>query len=478
MAPKNEPRLVLGFAVASLVAFVLVGMGAMALLVRNARERAELVGARHAVFVSESVLAPAFDQVDLTHPVTGDDYERTSELVRDRVMSDGLAVRVKIWRLDGTIVFSDEPGLVGLRYPEEMPELAEVARGRLEKGISDLDERENEFDRNLADTLFFTYAPLRSERGGPVIAIAEIYQDYSFIQGDIDAVVGRVAIIIAVGLAVLYALLLPLARRASNELRRRNERLEELLQREQQTVAELRDLGKKKDDFVSAASHELRTPLTSILGALGTLRRTELGDDPVVRAELLEAAERQTKRLERLIANVLSAARMDGDRPVEIDEVDLARTARDVAAALGASDRIVVDIPDGTVATDRTRIVEVMTYLLENALKYSPDGSAVTIGADCEKYGFRLWISDHGVGIDPADQAAIFERFHQIDQTATRPHGGLGLGLHLAKDLIEELRGRVEVASAPGRGSTFTVTVPTNRVAAGSTRERSSTPAG
>ncbi len=478
MARRNEPRLVLGFAVASLVAFVVVGMGAMALMVRNARERAELVGARHAAFVSESVLAPAFEEVDLTHPVTGGTYERTSELVRERVMSDGLVVRVKIWRLDGTIVFSDEPALVGLRYPEEVPELAEVARGGLEKGVSDLDERENELDRNLADKLFFTYAPFRTEPGGPIVAIAEIYQDYSFIQGDIDAVVGRVAIIMAAGLAVLYALLLPLARRASNELRRRNERLEELLQREQQTVAELRDLGKKKDDFVSAASHELRTPLTSILGSLWTLRRTELGQDPALRAELLEAAERQTKRLERLIGNVLSAARMDGDRPVEIDEVDLAETARIVAADLGASERVVVRIPEGRVATDRTRIVEVMTYLLENALKYSPDGSVVTIGADCEKSGFRLWVTDHGVGIDPADQAAIFERFHQIDQSATRSQGGLGLGLHLARDLVEELQGRVEVASIPGRGSTFTVTLPTHDAGPGSSHEPSSARAG
>ena len=474
MVRRNEPRLVLGFAVASLVAFVVVGTGAMALMVRNAKDRAEQVGARHAAFVIGSVLAPAFEDVDLTRPVTGDTYGRTRELVRDRVLSDGLAVRVKIWRMDGTIVFSDEPTVVGLRYPQEVPELAGVARGGLEKGVSDLDEKENEFDRNLADKLFFTYAPLRTEPGGPVVAIAEIYQDYAFIQSDIDAVVGRVAIIMTVGLAVLYGLLLPLARRASNELRRRNERLQELLQREQATVAELRDLAERKDDFVSAASHELRTPLTSILGALGTLRRTELGEDPAVRTELLEAAERQAKRLERLIGNVLSAARLDGDRPIEIDEVDLAETARVVAEDLDACERVVVRIPQGTVATDRTRMIAVMTYLLENALKYSPDGSVVTIGADCEKSGFRMWVTDRGVGIDPADQAAIFERFHQIDQSATRPQGGLGLGLHLAKDLVEELDGRVEVASTPGRGSTFTVTVPTHGAPSAASREPSS----
>jgi signal transduction histidine kinase len=185
-----------------------------------------------------------------------------------------------------------------------------------------------------------------------------------------------------------------------------------------------------------------------------------------MRTELLEAAERQTKRLERLVVNILAAARLDGDRPIEIESVDLAETARAVAAELDASDRVVVAVPEGSVETDRARIVDVMTYLLENALKYSPDGSTVTIGADSERSGFRLWVTDHGVGIDPADQAAIFERFHQIDQSATRSHGGLGLGLHLAKELAEELQGRVDVASAPGRGSTFTVLVPSRRTGA------------
>jgi hypothetical protein len=117
MTSTREPRLVLRFAVASLIAFVLVAAGALYLLVRNARERAELVGARHATFVGQSILAPVFDGVDLDRPVTGATYRRAAAAVRKRVLSDGLAVRVKIWRPDGTIVFSDEPKLVGKRFP-------------------------------------------------------------------------------------------------------------------------------------------------------------------------------------------------------------------------------------------------------------------------------------------------------------------------------------------------------------------------
>jgi signal transduction histidine kinase len=475
---SRQPHIVARFAVASLAAFVLVGAVGMVLMIRYARERAERAGAFHAAFVATSVLAPTLSGLDLSRPITGDDAARVRELVAERILADGRDVRVKVWRLDGTIVFSDAPNLVGKHFPEEAAELAEVVAGHPEIGISDLGDPENIAERGLADKLLFAYVPLRIEPGGPVVAVAELYQDYAAIQEDIDAFVARMLPLLGIGLLALYAAILPIAARVSTELRRRNERLAELLEREQQTVAELRDLAKKKDDFVGAASHELRTPLTSIRGSLATLKGAGLGADEATRIELLDAAERQTKRLERLVVNILATARLDGDRPIEIEPVDLAETARAVAKELGASDRVVVVVPEGNVETDRSRIVDVMTYLLENALKYSPDGSTVTIGADSERSGFRLWVTDHGVGIDPADQAAIFERFHQIDQSSTRSHGGLGLGLHLAKELVEELRGRVDVASTPGRGSTFTVSVPSHARAGASSRSPLSTPAG
>ena len=119
-------------------------------------------------------------------------------------------------------------------------------------------------------------------------------------------------------------------------------------------------------------------------------------------------------------------------RPLEIFEVDLADAARGVAATLGAADRVVLDIPEGTVATDRELVIEIVTDLLVHALENAPDGSTVTICADSEKSGLRLWVSDHGEGIDPADQAALVERFQRVDRSAAHPHGGPGLGLHLA----------------------------------------------
>jgi signal transduction histidine kinase len=122
-------------------------------------------------------------------------------------------------------------------------------------------------------------------------------------------------------------------------------------------------------------------------------------------------------------------------RPLHILEVDLAGVARGVAAGFGASHRVAVDVPEGTVATDRDLVIEILTDLLGHALENAPDGSNVTICADSEKSGLRLWVSYDGAGIDPAHRATLVHRFQQADRPAIRPHGGPGVGLHLARDL-------------------------------------------
>jgi signal transduction histidine kinase len=471
MASTEKPHLVFRFAVASLAAFVLVGAAGMVLVIRYARERAERAGEFHSTFVADAVLAPALAGADLSRPITGPEYERVLAVVRERILTNGRDVRVKVFDAEGTIVFSDSRELVGLRFEEEAEELGEIFDGAVESEISELDAAENVEERKFADKLLEVYVPLRMSRDGPVVAVAELYQDYAFIQNDIDAFVARMAPMLAIALLVLYAATLPIVHRASRELRRRNERLNELLENEQRTVAELRDLNQKMDDFVAAASHELRTPLTSIIGYLATLRDPDLGNDPAVRTEFLEAADAQTKRLLRLITNLLSASNMEeGSRPVTIELVDLAAIARGVVDELpGTTARVRIDVAaDLAVPTDRGRVAEVLTNLLDNALKYSSPDTSVEVGASADARGFRLWVSDHGVGIDESERSAIFERFHQVDQSATRRFGGVGLGLYLSRGLVQELDGRIEVNSSPGRGSTFTVVLPLGGMPQGS----------
>ncbi|HXF37356.1 MAG TPA: HAMP domain-containing sensor histidine kinase [Actinomycetota bacterium] len=457
------------FAVASLLAFALIGAAISFLTVRTVRAGAEEMAIEHARFVAGSVLAPMFEGVDLSRPVTGRAYERLRGLVERSVISER-DVRVKIWAPDGTIVFSDLPELVGERFPEEVPELREVLEGGVRAEVSDLSAAEEREERLVADRLFTTYLPFRLGPGGEVTAVAELYQDAAVVQEEVQPLARTLGVGFAVGLVVLYAAILPLAVRASRELRHRNRHLREqaeqlaaLLSREQETVARLTELNRVKDDLVAAVSHELRTPLTAIIGYLRTLRRPGFGDRAEIREEFLGASELQARRLFRLIRNLLAAAGLEhGDRPLERTPVDLAALAASAREEFPeAGDRIRLAVPPlPAVETDPARLSHALLNLLDNALKYSPDGSPVEVGARIEGEELRLWVRDRGVGIDPELRPRAFEPFVQGDQSSTRRFGGLGLGLHVVRGLVEELGGRVVLSSQPGAGTTVTVALP------------------
>lgn len=123
-------------------------------------------------------------------------------------------------------------------------------------------------------------------------------------------------------------------------------------------------------------------------------------------------------------------------RPLAILEVDLADAARRVAAGLGVSHRVVVAIPEGTIAAVHDQVIEIVTDLLGHALASAPDGSTITICADSEKSGLRLWVSEHAAGVEPVERRAFVERSHRVDRLAAHPHGGPGLGLHLPSDPV------------------------------------------
>ena len=466
---SSQPRLVRRFALASLAAFVLIGASVTVAMVRVVRERAEANAGFHAAYVVNAVLGPTLQGVPLEKPLMGAELERVDEVVRDRILSDGQTVRVKVWSPKGTILYSDDRSLIGRTFPEERGELQEVLGGHVENGVSDLNEAENVGERGIASKLFQTYLPLRDGAGGKPVAVAELYQDYSAIQAEIDNLVRVLLSVFAVGLAVLYALLLPIASGASRALRRKNdqlqeqaERLEVLLSREQESVAELRNLNQMQNDFVAAASHELRTPLTSIIGYLRTLRQSA-SNDPASAEEFLAAAEHQARRLSLLVRRLLSAAALEeGTTPIETTAVPIEELVESVLRDLPAgADRVQRHIEDGSVIrTDPDRLHEIILNLVENALKYSVDETPVEVSARPDGDGFLIAVRDEGIGIDPGDQRAIFERFHQVDQSATRRFGGLGLGLYLADQLCRDLGGSLEVRSAPGQGSTFTVRIP------------------
>ncbi|HLB61829.1 MAG TPA: HAMP domain-containing sensor histidine kinase [Actinomycetota bacterium] len=246
-------------------------------------------------------------------------------------------------------------------------------------------------------------------------------------------------------------------------------RLEQLLEKEHQNVAELRELNRMKGEFVAVVSHELRTPVTALIGYAKTLRQPEFSDDATIRDEFLERMERQGDRLLRLVENLLTASNLENNKlPVSIGRVLFEDLCREVVEGLSTEgERVRVGVPNDlpVLFTDRQLLSRVVSNLIDNALKYSPDGSPCELGASKEEDGIRFWVRDQGIGIPPQQVDRIFDRFYQVDSSTTRTFRGAGLGLSLVRDLLEHLGGTIDVDSAQGEGSTFSVWLPTKHEA-------------
>jgi signal transduction histidine kinase len=475
---RRSPWLATRFAISSLIAFAAVGLALSVVVSQQLKARQEAEATYHAEFVSDSVLRYIVQPSDVSAPLDtrGDRYRELLRLIRQRVLRSPV-VRVKIWSPDGTIVFSDEPRLVGREFDDEVGELAEVLDGEISAGVSDLKDEENVFERARFSKLYSTYVPL--SLGGPEshpVAVAELYTDYAGIASEVRKLFRTLLITLLGGLSALYALMLPISRRVARTVSSQNrqleaqaEQLKDLLAKEQRTVADLRELNRLKDEFVAVASHEVRTPLTAIVGYAKTLRRAEVDVDQETRDEFLEGIERQADRLSRLVQNLLASSNIEDERRrLSLEAVMFDDVCNEVIGSLGSQrSRIRLDLHPSlpTVFTDRQRLELILSNLVDNALKFSPNGAPCGVGAKVDASSLVFWVSDRGMGIPAEELKAIFERFHQLDSSRTRQFGGIGLGLNLVRDLVASLGGTIEVASRPGRGSRFTVRLPLRHAA-------------
>jgi PAS domain S-box-containing protein len=223
-----------------------------------------------------------------------------------------------------------------------------------------------------------------------------------------------------------------------------------------------------KKEFTSTLSHELRTPLTSIIGSLQLINAGVLGDVPKDVAELTEVAERNGQRLLDLINDILDIEKIESGKLTLMPEVirvdELVREA--MLLNKGFGDRFKVRFePRGELATrevnvDRKRLLQVMTNLLSNAAKFSPEGAVVEISTDERPAALRVAVHDRGPGIPDGFRSRIFGRFSQADSTTSRQKGGTGLGLAICKRLIEMMHGHIGFEDRPGGGTTFWFELP------------------
>jgi PAS domain S-box-containing protein len=235
-----------------------------------------------------------------------------------------------------------------------------------------------------------------------------------------------------------------------------------------QDITQQLEAERLKKEFTATLSHELRTPLTSIIGSLQLVTSGVVGDAGQEISELTEVAERNAQRLLDLINDLLDIDKIESGKfallPESVRLGDLVQESLTLNKAY--ADRFMVrlevhgDVPDVRLHVDRRRLIQVMTNLLSNAAKFSPEGSTVEVSTRCADGMVRVEVSDRGPGIPEEFRSRIFTRFAQADSTTTRHKGGTGLGLAICRRLIELMNGRIGFDGRPGGGTTFHFELP------------------
>jgi signal transduction histidine kinase/putative methionine-R-sulfoxide reductase with GAF domain len=246
------------------------------------------------------------------------------------------------------------------------------------------------------------------------------------------------------------------------------EHSEQLEERVRARTAELETANQAKSQFLANMSHELRTPLNAIIGFSTLLAEGLHGSLTAKQRRHVGHIHSSGQHLLAVINDILDLSKVEAGKltltlqPVDVGEVvqDSLTLVEGEATARGL--RLASAVPAGLppALADPVRLKQILSNLLSNAVKFTPEAGVVTVGARADEAGLAVWVQDTGVGIAPEDQERIFREFEQADNSPGREHQGAGLGLAMARKLVELHSGRICVESAPGQGSTFTFTLP------------------
>ncbi len=259
------------------------------------------------------------------------------------------------------------------------------------------------------------------------------------------------------------------AQQLEQEVRRRTRELEQQSTRLRALYNRVLEANRLKSEFVANMSHELRSPLNVIIGYSDLLISGDFGDLPRSAVDVCGHVHHSAAKLHRLLENLLDFAKLEEHQTiVRAAEVDAAKLVRQLLTRArqphppDISFRIQVPADLPPILTDPQKLGAILEQLLSNAVKFTPAGGRVTLSAENLPAArrVRFTVEDTGVGISPEHLELIFEDFRQIDGTATRAHGGLGLGLALVRRYLGLLEGEIIVTSEAGRGSTFSFTLP------------------
>jgi two-component system sensor histidine kinase BaeS len=324
--------------------------------------------------------------------------------------------------------------------------------------------------------------PLRLEQGGPALGSFVVAKPRDVVRDQWVPLIGRLATAVAIGGLLAWLLGAWLSRRISGPIQelarasdevasgnyavqvpvgRGGREVSHLSERFNDMAARLAATEERERQFLMSVSHELRTPLTAIRGHVDALR-DGLIDDPELIGASLDVVANEATRLERLVGDVLDLAKLRAHRfTVHTEEVDMGRLVEQAYGSFGDEARrreidYTLGLSEGapTIITDGDRVFQVITNLLKNAFRWTPDGGSIGVALDASNGTVRVDVIDTGPGISDEDARRIFSPFVSHDTQGT------GLGLPIAQELAGALGGRVELTSEPGQGSRFRLVLP------------------
>ena len=481
---ERQPRLVLRFALYAGVVLLAAGLAIGWTVSRDVAGRAELSVEAQARAVAEQNLRTNLRPSDVAAPVSPARRAQLDRLFRARILLGGV-VGARLVDRHGRITYAALHRLIGTSVPYT-GDLRSVLAGRFERHLTRTVTWRGQKDVKVLQAL----VPVQPSRAGKPVGALELDLDYRAVGVSLGAARTRLALILAIALLALYASLFPILHRVTRQLEAHNRHLREhaeererllAAERAARTEAEaaqrllaeqnerLLELDRLKDEFISLVSHELRTPLTSIRGYVELLLDDGALDEQQRR--FLAVVDRNSARLLDLVSDLLFLAQVDAGKltfelgPVDLEELvgECVESALPAAAAKGV---VLVSraehLPrlDG----DRARLAQVLDNVISNAVKFTPAGGRVEVRLAAAEACAVLEVEDTGLGLAEHEVERLFQRFFRSSRATKDAIPGTGLGLTIAKTIVERHGGRITLRSAVDVGTTVRVELPLSEV--------------